>query len=261
MADFSIKILSTVRELANLVSINKDVAGEFLKTRHNIRMDAINKIEDILKELKKVTDTVESIYEKASKEHEVINKQAIEWIAKKPAKLLHRETIGGIDIIARSVDFLEEVGPDLCFMPAINRFAVRFAGILIVGNIGNIYSNCLNPEKVKECKFSSIDYLPSTNKMNYRMPKCSKNDGECSFYHNPLIYPSSKEPRNFFSTSGYYVNADSTDGKNPNYLRFGSRNSLREDINRISDEEARRFEDFVSHMIICLIILKKRGGI
>jgi hypothetical protein len=217
-------------------------------------------MDGLVGELKKLLKEAENLADHAANIHINNNKQTINWIANHSARSapnMIRENIGGLTLTAKRVEYIDEVGPDLCYIPSINRFAVRFAGIVLAGNIGNMYAICSAPERVKECHFANVDHLPAVSDKKYRMPKCSKTDGECLFYHDPQIFPSSKEPRNFFATCGHYVSADDPNTKNSNYLRYGNRATLKEDLMRLSAEEMRRFEDYVAHLVLCLIIMRR----
>lgn len=158
-----------------------------------------------------------------------------------PPDIIYEE-INGLYLSARRINYIEEAGPDLCFMPAINRFIVRIAGNTLIGNIGNIYDMCPNPERVKECKY-------------IKSKKYAKCMDDCRFYHNPLVFASSKEPRNYFSTCIQYISSDNIHQEN--HCRYGSRQFLKRDLERISSEEARRFEDFLAHLFLCWLILRK----
>jgi hypothetical protein len=259
--DMAEKVLLSIRESINLIDINQDKNGEFSKERNEIRVNALTSIIKIVETLKEITSSAENLLKKGENIHNVNNQKLISVVMPNILceTVVVRENIGGVNIVAKKVDYLEQVGPELCFMHKINRFAVRFAGILLVGNIGNIYANCSNPERVKECHFANVNYLPLVSDKKTKQPQCSKTNGECLFYHNPLLFHNSTEPRNFFATCGHYVSSDDPNSRNTNFLRYGNRNTLKDDMIRLSDEEKRRFEDYVTHLVFCLILLKRKN--
>lgn len=252
MDRYILDLKSKILELVNYVEINKDIDGEFSIERHDLRTAAIKDLESITSVLADAKAALEKTTQIHQKNIEKI-KKIVEF---NPPNMLC-ENINGLYITARKINYLEEAGPDLCFMPTINRFVIQVAGNTLIGNIGNIYDICPDPERVKECRFSNLEYLPSSTDIKYKSPKCSKlSDGECRFYHNPLVFASAKEPRNYFSTCSQYVSATST-LNNSNFCRFGSRQHLKEDLNRLTPEEARRFEDYVAHMFLCWLLLRR----
>jgi hypothetical protein len=258
-------IITDINEQLNIVIINKDLPNEFSKDRLELRNEAINKIEKIIASLKNTLKNAEALHTKAVNINNNNNNKLSTWKLNienvfNPPNMICEE-VNGIQVLARKINYLEEVGPDLCFMPTINRFAIRIAGCLLIGNVGNVYDMCLDPERVRECKFSNMNFLTNGNDSKLRMPRCSKTEGECKFYHNPLIFPSSKEPRNFFATCGQYISPYTEVNNRSNYLNYGNRSTLKIDLNRLSQEEARRFDDFVAHLVLCWIILKRSGKI
>jgi hypothetical protein len=257
------KIIAILREQLNIIDINRDSPNEFSKERLDLRNGAIENMEKIMTDIKSVLKQAELLHEKAININKINNQRVTTWKLNvenlfNPPNMIC-EDIGGVQVIARKVAYMEDVGSDLCFMPSVNRFAVRFAGCLMVGNVGNIYDICSNPERVKECRFSNANCLPSGNESRYKTPKCSKTDGECRFYHNPLIFPSSKESRNFFATCSQYISPYSENIDRSNYLTYGSRQYLKDDLKKLSPEETRRFDDYVAHLVICWIILKRKA--
>jgi len=126
---------------------------------------------------------------------------------------------------------------ELCYIEDKNHFAIRINGILFHGNIGYIYINNNNPDKVKSCKFGKL-----CNKLN------------CNYYHDPTIYPNSKDVRNYIANSWLYSTSPKYATKS---RRFGSKSLLEIDMNNLTDEEVKRFMDQAIHDILCCLLLKK----
>lgn len=251
-------IIIKLKEQLNIVSINRDIDEELSRTRLKIRQNAIKNISDKVEELKNILSCAQDILNEAITINENNNKKIEEWNVAIPLNYpkspeLICENINGIKLIARKINYLDDAGPDLCFMPSVNRFIIRFAGETLIGNIGNIYDTCAGPERVRECRYATSNFLQSGSDNKHKVQKCSKTDGECKFYHNPFICPSSREPRNFFATCGHYMPND----QSSNYLRYGNRNTLIEDLSKLTQEERRRFDDFVAHLVLCWIIMKR----
>lgn len=275
MADPLAVIRAAMDELTDIIVKNADPLGEFSKTRHGVRAECLAAMDSVVSDVEQMLQTLTQIAAKARTSHNNQTKQLTSWAAvaasqpqKKhdtsrdrprlpPPMTMVAERVGDMTMIARRVEHLEQVGPDLCYVPALNRFAVSIAGELLIGNVGTVYDVCIDPARVKECRFGGVSAMPSNEHTN-RTPHCQKmGNGQCRYYHDPCLFPTSREPRNFFSTCGQYAPVGTPNGSNPNYCRFGSRATLRQDLDRITPEEARRFQDYVAHLFICWLIMKR----
>lgn len=139
-------------------------------------------------------------------------------------------------IMVTSFDKVKQDG-ELYFVECANHFAFRICGHLFHGNIGNIYTDERNPDKIKNCKFAA---------------KCTKQD-KCDYYHNPIDYPGSKDYRNFIASSWMYTPQGY--GRFHRGRKFGSRNSLDVDIVELNGEDISRFQDQTMHDILCSLLL------
>lgn len=141
-------------------------------------------------------------------------------------------------IVVPSFDLVKQNG-ELYFVEDAEHFAFRFAGQLFHGNIGNIYVDERCPDKIKDCKFADL---------------CMKKEG-CDYYHNPRIFPGSKDRRNFTANSFLYNPASAR--PRPQACRFGSRDSLDSDILCMQPGDISGFNDRAVHMFLCSLLLNQ----
>lgn len=237
--NISLTISGVLNNLSNIVLQNSknDICSA------QVRFDTLRDMKTLVEGLKKIYKDADDAYKKSTEYHNHAS-QSIREIINPPSTIMKCD-INGLTLLARKIDYIEEAGPDLSYMPKYNRFAFVVAGHTLIGNIGEIYETCPDPIRVRECKYSK----PATDG---KMPFCAKNK-ICNFYHNPIYNTGSNEPRNYFSSTGRYSRIDH------DCCRFGSRSHLYEDLQNLTDDEIRRFEDFVVHLLLCLIILKKHG--
>jgi hypothetical protein len=107
------------------------------------------------------------------------------------------------------------------------------------GNIGNIYHNRRDPERVKTCKFGG---------------NCNKLDS-CTYYHDPEMYPGRKDIRNYTANSWLYVEQSATNRDPSKIRRFGSRDNMDIDLANITSDEIERFSHQLFHDMLCLLVL------
>lgn len=129
---------------------------------------------------------------------------------------------------------------ELYYVECADHFALRIAGQLLHGNIGAIYTEEKNPEKIKNCKFAS---------------GCMKQHN-CDYYHDPIDFPGSKDHRNFIASSWLYSPPGQFSNR-PRSRRFGSRNNLDTDIMGLQPEEIARFHDQTMHDLLCSMLLSE----
>ena len=128
---------------------------------------------------------------------------------------------------------------ELYYVDSADHFAIRLGGVLFHGNIGVIYTEEKNPEKIKDCKFAS---------------SCIKQN-KCDYYHDPNKFSGSKDCRNFIASSWLYAPPDSLYKNRPRSRRFGSRDHLDIDIVGLQEEEINRFHDQMMHDLLCSLLL------
>jgi hypothetical protein len=128
---------------------------------------------------------------------------------------------------------------ELYYVESADHFAIKMNGTLFHGNIGTIYTDEKNPEKIKDCKFAS---------------SCIKQN-KCDYYHNPLKFAGSRDKRNFIASSWLYAPPDSLYKNRPRSRRFGSRNHLDIDIVGLQEEEINRFHDQMMHDLLCSLLI------
>lgn len=135
-------------------------------------------------------------------------------------------------------DYVKSDG-ELYYVESADHFAFKLAGKLLHGNIGMIYTEEKNPEKIKDCKFAT---------------SCMKHD-RCDYYHDPYKFPGSKDHRNFIASSFLYSPPNSDYKNRPRSRRFGSREHLDKDIVGLGEEEISRFHDQTMHDLLCTMLL------
>lgn len=135
-------------------------------------------------------------------------------------------------------DYVKQDG-ELYYVECADHFAFKLAGQLLHGNIGVIYTEEKNPEKIKDCKFAT---------------SCMKQD-RCDYYHDPVNFPGSKDHRNFIASSWLYAPPNSQFKNRPRSRRFGSREHLDTDIVGLQPEEISRFHDQTMHDLLCSLLL------
>lgn len=142
-----------------------------------------------------------------------------------------------LSLPAISVHTFEQVIADgnLYYVSNANHFAIKIAGRLLHGNIGTIYTDEKNPEKIKDCRYQH---------------NCTKN-GKCDFYHDPVKFIGSTDCRNYTASSFLYAGA----GTKTRGRRFGSRDNLDIDIVAMNEEDISRFSSQTMHDILCSLLL------
>lgn len=135
-------------------------------------------------------------------------------------------------------DYVKSDG-ELYYVECADHFAFKLAGQLMHGNIGVIYTEEKNPEKIKDCKFAA---------------NCMKQD-KCDYYHDPVEFPGSKDHRNFIASSWLYAPPNSQFKNRSRSRRFGSRDHLDTDIVGLQSEEITRFNDQTVHDVLCALLL------
>ena len=128
----------------------------------------------------------------------------------------------------------------LYYVSQNDHFAIKLAGVLFHGNIGTVYDSEREPEKIKDCRFGS-----ECNRMH-----------KCNYYHDPTIFPTSQDHRNFIATSFTYSKY-----KNGRNRSFGSRPHLEEDVLQLTCDDAYKFYDQTMHDILCSLVLISAGKI
>lgn len=128
---------------------------------------------------------------------------------------------------------------ELYYVESSDHFAFILAGKLLHGNIGVIYTEEKNPEKIKDCKFAA---------------SCMKQD-KCDYYHDPVKFKGSHDHRNFIASSWLYAPPNSQYKSRPRSRRFGSREYLDTDIVGLQEEEISRFYDQTMHDLLCSLLL------
>lgn len=137
-------------------------------------------------------------------------------------------------------DYVKPNG-ELYYVDTANHFAIVIAGHMFHGNIGTIYTDEKNPEKIKDCKFADL---------------CVKRNN-CDYYHDPIKFSGSKDYRNFIASSWLYSQPGGTFKNKPKSRRFGSRQYLDIDIVGLQSEEISRFHDQTMHDILCSLLISR----
>jgi hypothetical protein len=143
----------------------------------------------------------------------------------------------------------EKVGAGgLYYIAAWDHFAARCGPMVFHGNIGKIYPVAEHgaprtPALVKECRSRG---------------QCAslRPDGPpCTYYHDPLECPGSRDVRNFIADAFLYLPPTVPGARRGR--RIGSRDSLATDLADITASDARRFIAQTAHDILCSLLLAK----
>lgn len=137
-----------------------------------------------------------------------------------------------------TVEALGDVRADgmLYYVPTINRFAINLAGIVLYGNIGNVYVSEQYPQKIHDCNI---------------FPRCAQT---CKYYHNPLTCAHSTDVRNFISASWLYSH-DTSIHDTKKTRKLSSREFLDSDIERVTDKDLAFYNEQLMHDLLCVIIM------
>lgn len=153
-------------------------------------------------------------------------------------KIKFTEALGLTAIRVASWDQVAADG-DLYYVESADHFAFRLAGRLIHGNIGLIYTDEKNPEKIRDCKFTT---------------SCTKRDN-CDYYHDPIKFPGSRDKRNYIASSWMYSPPGSSYKNRSRSRRFGSRDNLDIDYSSMTEEEIGRFHSQAMNDLLCSLLL------
>ena len=126
---------------------------------------------------------------------------------------------------------------ELHYVMKYDHFAIYINDTLFHGNIGKIYTDDKNPNKIRDCRYGD---------------ECTKIK-KCDFYHDPLKNDNSKDIRNYISSNIVYM-APSNRQKT---CYFGSIENLSIDLANIDQNSANIYHDYTMHRIICSMLLKK----
>jgi hypothetical protein len=128
----------------------------------------------------------------------------------------------------------------LYYVSSCAHFALMINGLLFHGNIGIIYTDTEDPEKIKDCRFTD-----GCNRVN-----------SCRYYHDPTIFNDSNDRRNYIASSFIYTSPAAMYKNRSRSRRFGSIENLDTDILGLSDEEKNRTYDQAMHDLLCALVLK-----
>ncbi len=129
---------------------------------------------------------------------------------------------------------------NLYYVGSCSHFAIIINGMMFHGNIGIIYTDTEDPEKIKDCKF-----VDGCNRAN-----------SCRYYHDPTIFHGSSDRRNYIASSFIYTSPHAIYKNRSRSRRYGSIEYLDSDILGLNDEEKNRMYDQVMHDLLCALVLK-----
>ena len=236
--DLLFKLEECVNIIHNNIN-NYNILIDFIKIRYNLfYLDKIkNKLKEICKKIKHLQNFYKNKYVLLkSNSYKILNKSFPD-INYDKVKITN-----DIKIDAIEVNSIKDIpNSRLYWINDINQFAVKINGVLLRGNIGNIYN--------KKCICESNNTQMSICK-NYNACKTLLNNKVCKFYHDPLqvldllkqgiIEKNTYEKyknfyRNFSNTSWIYTNL--TTNRNLNMRHYGSRDNLRYELNLLELED------------------------
>jgi hypothetical protein len=256
--DFSVdtnKIKSHILELQN---IEKQISSVFMKVSNIINICS-NK-SDISKLDKKVSNDTDWTY---------LNDISNINIPSKPIA-------SNISINVKVVNQLDEIpNTNMYWVENINQFAVNINGVILRGNIGNIY----NKKHIKK-NISTNQTIICKYGNNCKNLTDEKNDivKICKFYHDPVVlleaFKKNKisaeafekykiQTRNFINTSWIYTEFQNTN-KNSTMRHFGSKNTLKHelDLMKMNNPNNKIIDNYMQqtmHDILVIMGLDKSG--
>ncbi len=124
------------------------------------------------------------------------------------------------------------------YVATADHFAIKLCGVMLHGNIGEIYTNERNPIKIKECKFGA---------------DCNKDN--CEYYHDPLFSDGKKDIRNYIAGSFLYSPLTGLKPKSIGSRKIGSRSTIESDINRLDEYDIKLHRDQVMHDLLCCLLI------
>jgi hypothetical protein len=128
----------------------------------------------------------------------------------------------------------------LYYVTTCSHFAIIINGMMFHGNIGIIYTDSEDPEKIKDCKFTE-----GCNRANM-----------CRYYHDPIVFQGSSDRRNYIASSCIYTSPSAMYKNRSRSRRYGSLEHLDTDMLGLNDEEKNRMYDQVMHDLLCALVLK-----
>jgi hypothetical protein len=163
-----------------------------------------------------------------------------------PRPISVTEFAPGIEAIGvTTVNTLDDI-PDvrLFWVSSIHQFAIRICGLVIRGNIGEIYQTLRNNRNVR-------------NTIQCRHGKQCRIIGRCGYYHDPVDIPEdmrSGEIRNYTNGSWVYT-SESLNEKNRMMRHIGNRSTLSTDMISIADSEVSMWNDQTIHCLLVSMVL------
>ncbi len=164
------------------------------------------------------------------------SKSKIEFAPQIPAK--------GVVVVAKLSNVIDT---PIYWVEELQQFAIKIAGCLIRGNIGNIYSSHDSMSKVTICRYKS------------RCKNLTTPEG-CQYYHDPIETPGlatsykKREVRNFTNGSFIYTHEPIKES-NKNMKHIGNRSTMREDLESVSSGEAQMIADQTIHSLLTTLVL------
>jgi hypothetical protein len=142
-------------------------------------------------------------------------------------------------IYARVVDTPLSVLADgvVYYLRTAGHFAVRVGPLFLHGSIGIIYDSTRELTKIKYCQYGS---------------RCI-NINTCTYYHDPLEFPGSRDVKNFAATSFLYNGTNDRRGGR----RIGSRDRFDADILQVQPEDIKTYLDQVAHDFFCAVLISQ----
>jgi len=235
------KLISDLSELVNDFPVYIKKISDFLQEAIHVQNQDYMAMNSLLKIQKENKNNNWLVVAKKRKSDPNMAKYKIE-IDKQKEKIKVTESTFLDAFVVNSFKEVTRPG-ELYYVTTADHFAIIINSKLLHGNIGNIYTEEKNPEKIKECKFAK---------------SCIK-QASCDYYHDPMKFAGSKDNRNFIASSWLYTPPNSNYTNRIRSRRFGSKNNIDVDISFLQPEEVTRFHDQVFHDLLCLLILKNKN--
>lgn len=212
----------------HLNNLESDVLGCLRAIEKSSEVDDLSKIYSNIKGVRRLLARMNIVVSTLQHETDKIENKIKNKIANTGIPDIPTDT----KITTKSVETEDEV-PDssLYFVRSTREFALRVNGVLIHGNIGEIYENSARPaQRTKYCRVGIL---------------CQ--DSKCEFYH-----PGRGEVRNFVNSQWLYT-SDKLKGANKLMSHVGSRSQLARDLERIKKQDVRDAHDRAIHSLLVFL--------
>lgn len=181
--------------------------------------------------------------------HAPHNGQFTQVVRPKTVQKISLVAIGEFSIQAITVETMKDAAkiiPNIIpvYVKQTGRFYFCFGGERYEGNVGNIYTSGSKRRQVEPCKYGD---------------ECNKDD--CDFYHDPVTTGKTNpaDIRSFDAKQFQYVDPVKDKLRDtPQYMRFGSRENLSIDFQRITEDEVKLAKEKCMQLLLSTTLFSSK---